>query len=130
MTCSQSFTNIWFGSLAAPRHRISLMAASGGKAVVRRPDFSSLRLNVRFSRKRSFKTLQNRCFQGPLSARSAHRSSLFRATYYIVEYIGEATDIVRWLGFGQELLKRYRVGITSVWPPYALNTGAVIVLAN
>ncbi len=50
------------------------MSASGGKAVVRRPDFTSLRLNVRFSRKRSFRILENHENEGPLTAISGHSS--------------------------------------------------------
>ena len=51
------------------------MSACGGKAVVRRPDFTNLRLNVRFSRKRSFRILESQENEGPLSAISGHSST-------------------------------------------------------
>ncbi len=59
-----------FGSLAAPLVNISLMAASEGKADVFRFNFGSLRLNVRFHQKRSFRSGEMYRFDGPLSAKS------------------------------------------------------------
>jgi len=55
------------------------MAASVGKAVVRRPDFTSLRLNVRFSRKRSFRMLKNHENEGPLSAEAGSKRKITSA---------------------------------------------------
>ncbi len=57
------------------------MSASGGKAVVRRPDFTSLRLNDRFSLKRSFRMLENHENEGPLSARSGRPEILSRLLF-------------------------------------------------
>ncbi len=44
------------------------MSAFGGEADVFRFNFGSLRLNVRFSRKRSFRMLENHQYEGRLSA--------------------------------------------------------------
>ena len=57
-----------FGSQAVVHRNITGMSASGGKAVVRQPDFTSLMLNVRFSPKRSFTLTEIRENEGPLSA--------------------------------------------------------------
>jgi len=57
------------GSLAAPQHDITPMAASGGKAVLRLTIFDSEILNVCFSRKEPFKSRQTLCFRLPLTAR-------------------------------------------------------------
>jgi len=51
-------------------HNICTMSACGGKAVVRRPDFTSLKLNVRFSQERTFKRHRFGDFDSPLSAKS------------------------------------------------------------
>ncbi len=50
------------------------MSASEGKADVFRFNFGSLRLNVRFSRKRTFRLAKTSCFEGPLTAISGHAS--------------------------------------------------------
>jgi hypothetical protein len=50
------------------------MSASEGKADVFRFNFGSLRLNVRFSPKRTFRLAKTSCFEGPLSATSGHLS--------------------------------------------------------
>ncbi len=47
------------GSLAAPYHRTSPMAANGRIPVDRQRYFESQNLNVCFHRKRSFKLLEN-----------------------------------------------------------------------
>ncbi len=60
--------HVRFGSLATLFSNISLMDASGDKADAFRFDFGSLRLNVRFSPKRPFDDLENRQYEGPLSA--------------------------------------------------------------
>jgi hypothetical protein len=65
-------TNVRFGSLADPLTNISRMSASEGKADVFRFNFGSLRLNVRFSPKRTLLPRRNSNFQGPLSAISGH----------------------------------------------------------
>jgi len=64
------------------------MSASGGKADVLRFNFGSLKLNVRFSPKRTFRLAKTTCFEGPLSARSGRsegpsyaNSSAFYAVY-------------------------------------------------
>ncbi len=49
------------------------MSAFQGKADVFRFNFGSLRLNVRFSPKRTLSPLRNSNFQGPLSANSGRR---------------------------------------------------------
>ena len=64
--------NVRFGSLAASLANSSLVSAFERKAAVRRSFFRSFRLNVRFSRKRTFRLVKFRCFLGPLSARSGH----------------------------------------------------------
>ncbi len=63
-------SNVRFGSLADPLTDISLMSASEGKADVFRFNIESLRLNVRFSPKRTLLPRRNSNFQGPLSART------------------------------------------------------------
>ncbi len=60
------------GSQAVVHRNITGMSASGWKAVVHQPDFTSLRLNVRYSRKRPFRLLENHENEGPLSATSGH----------------------------------------------------------
>ncbi len=65
-----------YGSQAVVHRNITGMSASGGKAVLRRPNFSSLRLNVRFSRKRSFRYPKKYKIKGPLSAKSRHHHPL------------------------------------------------------
>ena len=50
--------NVGFGSAAALRHRISLMAANGRIPVVPQRFFKIQNLNVCFSRKRTFKLLE------------------------------------------------------------------------
>ncbi len=61
-----------FGSVAAPQHDISSMAASGGKAVPQRRNFDSEILNVCFSRKRTFRLRESYQNQGQLTAKSGH----------------------------------------------------------
>ncbi len=76
-------SNVCCGSLAALLTDISLTSASGGKAATRHPDFPSLRLNVCFSRKRTFSLLEIAGNQGPLSAAiSTGRCNTCRASSY------------------------------------------------
>ncbi len=62
--------DVRFGSLADLSANISLMSASGGTADVFRFNFGNLRLNVPFSRKRTFNLLENYSNHGQLSANS------------------------------------------------------------
>ena len=71
-TANFDLLSVGFGSLADPLTNISLTSASEGKADVFRFNFGSLRLNVRFSPKRTLLPRRNSNFQGPLSARSGH----------------------------------------------------------
>ena len=56
--------NVRLGSLAALHRDISRMSASEGKADVFRFKFGSLRLNVRFSPKRTFQMAKFSVFRG------------------------------------------------------------------
>ncbi len=69
-------SNVRFGSLAAPLANSSSMSASEGKADVIRFNFGSLRLDVRFSPKRTLLPRRNSNFQGPLSAISGPSRSM------------------------------------------------------
>ena len=65
-------SNARFGSLAALQNDISPMSASGCKPDIRRADFERFNINVRFSRKRTFRLAKTSCFERPLSAKSGH----------------------------------------------------------
>ena len=58
------------GSAAAAHHHFSSTTASGGIPVVRVAVFQNANLNVCFSRERTFKPLDNRLFEGLLTATS------------------------------------------------------------
>ena len=72
MADREPVTDVRFGSLADLFSNITGMSACGGKAVVRRPDFTSLRLNVCFSSKRTFRSLRIERNKGPITAMSGH----------------------------------------------------------
>ena len=79
-----AYVNVCFGSLADLFTNSSLMSGFGWKAVIREPIFKRPRLNVCFSRKRSFRSVKTEQFQGPLSARSGHSWCALQRCYYAV----------------------------------------------
>jgi len=67
--------DVRFGSIAACQHHIKRTAASGTNPAIQQTNFQNPNLNVCFAQYRTFRLLENRCFKGPLSARSGHSHS-------------------------------------------------------
>ncbi len=74
-----------FGSSAAPRHRISLMAAIACIPVARQRFFQNQNLNVCFHRKRPFGPRNFPHFKRQLTARSGHAAT-FENGSKVVDY--------------------------------------------
>ncbi len=69
------------------------MSASEGKADVFRFNFGSLRLNVRFSPKRTLLLQRNSNFQVPLAARSGHGQPNLNVTDYANDLLNFASFV-------------------------------------
>jgi len=107
-------SNVRFGSIAACHESNSPTAAFEREAAVQNRFWRSQVLNVCFTRKRSFKPLESRLFEGPLTANSGHSSLVGSLLQCYVHAAGfNRTIQVSVVHSGDHLLYRSRHGVET-----------------
>ncbi len=100
--------SVEYQSYPAPRHRISSLAALEGKAATRQPNFASPRLNVCFSQKRTFKTLEILDSDRPLTAKTGQSGCVFGQEKVICKHL---SSVERHAVTGSQSSRRLNNGV-------------------